>query len=298
MTGRSMQQFDDAALEGALRSLGDAIAWPAAAPLTPTGATVGPDIATRVRVRLSDTSRRRAARGWFPRRWQPLRRSLVLALIALLALAVIAGAAGLGLPGLRFLFGGGPTPPPTPPASPIGSPGTSPSGSPSPALPTPLGGGLQLGQRVSLEVVEERAGIPVRLPTDDRLGPPDAVWIDAYRNNQVAYVWRSSARLPDTNEPGIGLLMMQFDGTVDEGFFDKVIHSGTTLERVSVAGQRGYWISGDPHFFYYVGTDGRAVDESRRWVGDALVWSDGSTTYRIESALGRDATIAIAESME
>jgi hypothetical protein len=296
MTDRPMQRFDDVALEGALRSLGDAIAWPAAAPTAPSGAAAGPDIATRVRVRLTDPTRRRVERGWLPRRWPPLRRSVVLALVALLALALVAGAAGLGLPGLRFLFGGGPTPPPPTTAAPTGSPGGSPS--PSPAIPTPPGGGLQLGERVSLEVVEARAGIPVRLPTDDRLGPPDAVWIDPSRNNQVAYVWRASSSLPDTSEPGIGLLIMQFDGTVDEGFFDKVIHSGTTLERVEVAGQRGFWISGDPHFFYYVGTDGRAVDDTRRWVGDALVWTDGSTTYRIESALGRDATIAIAESME
>jgi hypothetical protein len=296
MTDRPMRRFDDDALEGALRSLGAAIDWPTAAPMAASGATAGPDVATRVRVRLADPGRRRSERGWLPRRWRPLRRSLVLALIALLALALVAGAAGLGLPGLRFLFGGGPTPPPTPTAAPSGSSGA--SRSPSAAIPTPLGGGLVLGERVSVDVVEERAGSPVRLPTDDRVGPPDAVWIDPSRNNQVAYLWRSSERLPDTNEPGIGLLLMQFDGTVDEGFFDKVIHSGTTMERVTVAGQRGFWISGDPHFFYYVGADGQAVDDGRRWVGDALVWTDGSTTYRIESALGRDATIAIAESME
>ena len=40
------------------------------------------------------------------------------------------------------------------------------------------------------------------------------------------------------------------------------------------------------------------IGDERRWVGDALVWSDGTTTNRIESALGRDATIALAESIE
>ena len=81
-------------------------------------------------------------------------------------------------------------------------------------------------------------------------------------------------------------------------FYDKAINSGTTLERVKVGGHDGYWISGDPHFFFYTTADGRFVEDPRRWVGDALIWNDGSATYRIESSLGRDATIALAESIE
>ena len=52
------------------------------------------------------------------------------------------------------------------------------------------------------------------------------------------------------------------------------------------------------HFFFYERPEGGYVDDGRRWVGDALVWYDGTATYRIESALGRDATIALAESLE
>jgi hypothetical protein len=39
------------------------------------------------------------------------------------------------------------------------------------------------------------------------------------------------------------------------------------------------------------------VSDSRRWVGDTLLWTDGGTTYRLETALGRDAAIRIAESL-
>jgi hypothetical protein len=63
-----------------------------------------------------------------------------------------------------------------------------------------------------------------------------------------------------------------------------------------VGEHRGFWISGDPHVFFYE-SDGGFVDDARRWVGDALLWSDGTTTWRIESGLGRDATIEIAESI-
>ena len=44
--------------------------------------------------------------------------------------------------------------------------------------------------------------------------------------------------------------------------------------------------------------DGEHVDEDRRWVGDALIWQRGDKTYRIETSLGRDAAIRIAESLQ
>jgi hypothetical protein len=53
---------------------------------------------------------------------------------------------------------------------------------------------------------------------------------------------------------------MRFDGTTDDEFYEKAIHSGTTLVRVTVDGHDGYWISGDPHFFFYQ-KDGGYVDD-------------------------------------
>jgi hypothetical protein len=44
--------------------------------------------------------------------------------------------------------------------------------------------------------------------------------------------------------------------------------------------------------------DGQHIDEGRRWVGDALIWQDGELTYRIETSLGKDAAIRIAESFQ
>ena len=157
---------------------------------------------------------------------------------------------------------------------------------------------LALGRQVALDQVESETGVPVRLPKDERLGPPDSVWIDPAKGDQVAYVWKAGTDLPQTLEPGVGLVLMRFDGQNEEGFYDKAINSGTTLERVKVGGHDGYWISGDPHFFFYTTADGRFVEDPRRWVGDALIWTDGTATYRIESSLGRDATIALAESIE
>jgi hypothetical protein len=212
---------------------------------------------------------------------------MILALAALLALAAIAGAATLGLPGLRLSLGPPAiTPPPITPA-------------PSGAAATPVGlpgFGLGLGRTVEPDDVVGAIGRTVPYPTDARLGAPDAIWVDRTRANQVALVWETSDTLPATLDPRIGLLVMSFDGTVGPEFYEKAIHGGTVVEPVTVAGHDGFWISGDPHVFFYE-SDGGFVDDPRRWVGDALIWSDGTRTWRIESGLGKDATIEIAESI-
>lgn len=292
MTDRSLARLDDTALEGALRSLAGAIDWPATAPIGPSGAAAGPDIATRVRVRLVAGDRPRRTGGWWGRSARPFRRSVVLAVAALLALAIVAGAIGLGLPGVRFILG-------EPPASvlPSASASSAPSGR-TPAVPPIPGVRLNLGRQVALADVESSTGIPVRLPADPRVETPDTVWIDRQKFDQVAYVWEPTTDLPETSERGVGLVLMRFAGRSDDEFYQKVIGSGTVLAPVTVDGHDGYWIEGEMHFFFYVKPDGEYVDDSRRWVGDALVWFDGTATYRIESALGREETIAIAESIE
>jgi hypothetical protein len=209
-----------------------------------------------------------------------------LALIALLVLAAIVGAVGLGLPGLRLTLD-------EPSASP--PPSVAPSRTPAPG---PVGSSLVLGDLLGLDEVEALTGIPVRLPTDPAIGPPDAVYVDRVRDNQVAFVWAASDALPETREPGIGLILMRFDGRMEDTYREKLLGAGTTVERVTVDGNRGFWVSGEAHFFFYVREDGGIIDDGRRWVDDALAWTDGILTYRIESGLGRDASIELAESLE
>lgn len=275
---RPLAALDDVGLEAMLRGSAASIEWPTA---TPVGA---PDVATRVRARLVAAPRPARGRPWTA--WRPVRRGLVLALAALLVLAAIAGAVGLGLPGLRLILG-------EPPAS--APPSVEPSRT---APPGPLGSTLGLGDPVALDEVEAIIGVPVRLPEEPAIGPPDAVYVDASRGNQVAFVWAASEMLPATREPDIGLILMRFDGHLDDGYRQKLIGEGVTVETMTVDGKRAYWVSGEAHFFFYIRDDGVVIDDGRRWVGDALAWTDGATTYRIESALGRDATIALARSLE
>lgn len=264
----------DEALERALRGMGTSLTFPNAG-------QAGLDIAAAVRARLEA--------GPVPpqRPWQrlmpatrPLRRGLALALAALLVLAAVAGAVGLGLPGIRIIFGDPPSVPPIASATGTGL--------------APLGSTLGLGVARPIGEAEEMVGFDLVLPSDPALGPPDRAFVDGGR---VALVWSARPGFP-AGPDGIGLLISELRGSVDDGYYEKVVSSGATVERVTVNGGRAYWISGAPHFFMYIDPDGAFVEDNHRLVGDTLIWSDGDLTFRLESALGRDAAIELAESLE
>jgi len=303
---RRLAQLPDAAFEEALRDLGRSLAVPAV-PASAAGLSAGTtaiDPARRARLRIEAAgfgpARRgladRLGLGW-PTSARPMRRGLVLAIAAILVLAAVAGAIGFGLPGLRIVFGPGPTP--TPVLSPsIGaaSPSSSPAASPTPT-PTagPPGSTLGLGRQVTLAEATAQAPFPVAVPSDPTLGPPDTVWIDGV--GRVTLVWAAKPGLPSTNEPGIGLIVTELPGRIEPDYFQKLLNAQTTIEDVDVGGAAGYWISGDPHQFIYVDASGQPVFETRRLVGDTLAWSVGPVTYRLESALGRDESIRLAETI-
>jgi hypothetical protein len=158
------------------------------------------------------------------------------------------------------------------------------------------GATLGLGELVDLADLDARAGFDVRWPDDPTIGPPDAAWIDPVRGNQVTLSWGPRPGLKGTFQSDVGLLLTAFRGAVDTGFFSKVVTQGTTVHPVVVDGERAYWLSGAPHFFFYESPTGQ-VSDPRRWVGDALLWSDGPITYRLETGLGPDRAVEIAESV-
>lgn len=296
MTER-LRSMTDAELEAALRDVAHALA--------PTAA---PDLARAVRLRIvATTSASEAMRpvgglgSRLTRIGRPARRSLILALVALLALAGIVGAIGLGLPGLRFIFL---RPPATGSPSAIQSPAQSPSGagtaSPAPTAvrsPTPLDL-LHLGQPVDPTTATGAAGYRVLLPTLPELGHPLGVFVDgASPAVQVSAVYAASPRFPGAPGAAAAILVTEFPGRLDEGFFQKGFGAGTTVTPTAVGGQPGYWIAGEPHELFYVRPDGSVDRDSIRLVGNVLAWTDGDLTLRVEGAPDLASALRIAASL-
>jgi hypothetical protein len=293
MADRPLHLRSDADLVAALRGLEPAVAWPSA--VLPGGADLAATLRTRIEAMPWVPRGSRAVSAELPgawrRSWRPARWALVLALVALLALAAIVGALVLGLPGLRISLGAAVLNPP---------PSLSPTDEPRPSASADvLGSRMNLGEPIEPGDpvrLDARAGFDVRLPTDPELGQPDAVYIDDDKGGQVTALWATHPGLPATLDGDVGLLLGQFRGTVDDGFFEKATRIGTTIERVQVAGRGGFWLSGDPHILFWESADG-FVDDPRRWVGDVLLWSNGEITYRLETALDRDEAIHLAETL-
>jgi hypothetical protein len=257
-------------LEDELLELAPSVAYP------PT-----PDLARAVRERIE-------REGIRPRRWLelggsfPVRRSSLLALAALLALAGAVVAGSLGVGPLRVLFVSQlPSPAPT------GTPGVLP------------GAGLSLGVPTSFEQVQDGLPFGLGLPAREGLGRPDAVYLDERPAAPVVnLVWGVTPDLPAAG-PGsdVGLLLTETRGLLTDELVKKLLAGETRVQEVRVGGARALWITGAPHTLLYLDANGDVVDETVRLVGDALVWERGGILYRLESGLGLEETMRIAESI-
>ena len=293
----------DLDLEAALRDLAGSLATPVAP--ESTGAL---DPARRARQRIElgagaggPRPQRRPWAWLVPSPGRRFGRGAGLALLALLVLAAVAGAIGLGLPGIRIVQapsgtaaapGGSPTF-----GSPSRTPGTSASpvrGSPGATGAGPLGSGLGLGDPIPVADAASAVDIPVVVPSAPGVGGPVSAWL---LDGRLSLVWPAGPGLPVTREPGIGLILAEFRGSVEPGYFEKIVGPDTTVEPVAVDGVIGYWISGAPHELVFVDAHGQAVFDSRRIVGDTLLWARGDVTFRLESGLDRAAAVALAETL-
>jgi hypothetical protein len=285
MSAERSLSLTDVQLEAALRDLGTVLAEPAG-----TAFVAGtPDLAARVSARIGAQGPARAGAPWWrrlPPGWlpglaagRPVRRSLLLATAALLvAAAVVSAAIGFGLPGIRILFGD------------PGSPSPAASNVPSSAVPGAL---LGLGTPLDLDEARDLLDFEVLLPPAP-IGPPDAVYL---AGSLVTLVWGPGDALPGTAHPGIGLVLVELRATVDEDYIDKLVFTGTVVERIDVDGAPGYWISGARHEIGYVDPDGRQIEDSVRTAGNTLLWTAEGITYRLEAEVDKDEALELARSL-
>lgn len=226
-----------------------------------------PDLRAAVlsRIELPSAPVRRPAR----RPIATLARVLALAAALVLVIAGVAAAIGYRLPGFDLVF-----------TEPVPSAGAG----------LDLGASLPMGDALAVERPRVVAPAAVR--------PPDAAWVLGSGDERiVTLAWRAAAGEAALAGSDLVLTVMAVPGDTEEGMIRKSAGPGTTIEAVTVNGDRGWWITGAPHEIVILGTAGSARVLRSAIVGDTLLFARDGTLYRLESALGRDVTLEIARSM-
>ncbi|TMF10190.1 MAG: hypothetical protein E6I37_12655 [Chloroflexi bacterium] len=251
-----LQRITDVELERALRDLGPRYPYP------PT-----PNLASQVRLRIT------AQPVAQPRRFELWRDPRRLALVAAVLL-VLLGAAAVANPATRdaiahFFHVRGV----------IVNRQASPLPSFSPVTP------LDLGRRTTLADAQSSVKFNIAVPAE--LGAPDAVYVVSdIPGGEVALAYTPRPSIPLVTQTGLGVLVTEFRGDLNPVFLMKGLGEGTTAEEVSVNGDPGWWISGQPHMIYVeVGGQGQSVP--LRLAANTLIWEHAGVTYRIESGLSK-----------
>lgn len=159
--------------------------------------------------------------------------------------------------------------------------------------PADPGRGLDLGERVSMELAVATAGFVPRTPLGE-LGPPDALYLDS--GGTVSMVWKGSDALPADADTGIAILLTQSEGEARRAV--KGVGPSTLVEIVPVDGGAGLWIEGAPHAFTLTDSDGNPSEETTRLAANVLLWEAGGLDYRLELTGDLNQAITVAESLE
>jgi hypothetical protein len=174
------------------------------------------------------------------------------------------------------------------------------------ALPTPsplpsggLGSNLGLGTRTTFQNAQATVGWQLLVPAE--LGPPDAVYLlmppEGPSQGEVTFVYAPRTGIPASSETGVGVLVTEARGSVNEQFFGKTIANGTTITPVQVSGWPGWWISGAPHTFVFIDSLGNVRFDTLRLATNTLVVNEEGTIVRIEGNLTEAQALQIATSL-
>ena len=163
------------------------------------------------------------------------------------------------------------------------------------SLPSNLGTRFDLGR--SIDVDDARRNAPAPIATPDRIGAPDAAFAGRPAGG-TSFVWEPSAQLPRVFDSDIGLLLTEFPGrarprTVREGgaarHDDRAGH-GRRCRRATGSATACTSSSISTR-------DGKPQPDTARLAANTLLWERDGVTYRLESALDRDAALALARQL-
>ena len=151
------------------------------------------------------------------------------------------------------------------------------------------------GSRVSLDAARRAVRFPILVPAAPELGAPDDVFIETVgASDRLTLVYRERPGIPVSPVAGVSALVVEVRGFVDEGLLGKAVGPGTRIETVAVNGNRGFWLEGAPHLYFYLDPSGSVQQETLRLASNTLVWVQNSVTVRLEAQVDRATALRIA----
>jgi hypothetical protein len=225
--------------------------------------------------RRAPVSPRSHGRSTSWRRWMSLAAMVLLALLFLTPQVRAGVGTVLRIGAVRI--GLAPAPSATPAASP-------PYAGP---VPTPLPSLLDLAGATTLDQARAQAGFPIRLPAyPPDLGVPQYVFLQDLNGPMVALVW-----VDPTHPGGVRLALFELSSDL------YIYKSGATIvTETTVNGQRALWTQGP--YIVQVIENGQVTYATRVLAnGHALIWAEGSITYRLETSASLDEAVKIAQSL-
>jgi hypothetical protein len=133
----------------------------------------------------------------------------------------------------------------------------------------------------------------------ERFGPPDAIYVaPSPPGGRVTFAYAPRPGLPAAKASGVGLLITEFEATVDAPFLGKAVGPDTRIEELTVNGQRAYWLEGEPHGVAFRDRNGTFFQDQGRLAGNTLLFADGARTIRLESGLSKADALAVAAALE
>ena len=144
-----------------------------------------------------------------------------------------------------------------------------------------------LGDRVTLDEAQERAGFPFADPPEGERAPDQILLAPGMR---VTYVWGAEDRAR--------LLLTQFPGDATEpGLVKKLVSSATRIDMLDIDGHRALWLEGGPHAVLFLTPDGNIADDLGWLAGNTLLVENDGVTVRIEAQVDRADAIELARSL-
>ena len=144
----------------------------------------------------------------------------------------------------------------------------------------------RLAGEMTLEEARQIVGYPILLPSyPPDLGPPDRVFVQDADGDMTVLVWIDPQQKDE-------ILMSLHMIPPQSWAVDKM--NPAVIEETTVKGERAIWAVGPYPLRFSNGN----LDFVRLIDGHVLIWTDGDITYRLETDLGLEEAIKIAESLE